>query len=72
MREWKAKVGSMPAANIKKRPIKTLWNDGKPSEDRDEWARELQGHCAEGYDDTDESPEVQKGKSGQMKTQERT
>ena len=51
---------SPPTGKIVQRPVVTkLWNNGRASEDRDEWKEEVRIHCEICYDDELETPDVQ-------------
>ena len=40
---------------MKNKPLSNLYVDGKFTEDREEWQKELQRHCEEVYIDHDET-----------------
>ena len=58
-RKFEARIGVMPSGKVvKKRPIKKLWIDGKVSEHRKEWMREVQAHCEMRREDMRETSRV--------------
>ena len=59
-REFNAYRDALPRGKVMQRSVVTkLWDNGRASEDRDEWTKEVRAHCEKCYDDKIETPEVQ-------------
>ena len=49
---------------MQKLVVKKLWVAGRASQDREEWREEVRAHYERGYDNKDETSEVQVGVLG--------